>query len=68
VFPAQRKFDLVNFSQIPVYDATPKQKLLISRLCKKLKIKTPIEESLMSKGEAGRMIRQLSMQVKAARR
>ena len=45
-------------------DATPKQKVLITRLCMRLKIVDPLEERPMSKGEAGVQIRILLMQAK----
>jgi len=41
-------------------DATPRQKVVLARLCLKLGIKELLEERLMSKGEAGRLIRELS--------
>lgn len=40
-------------------DATPGQKILIARLCMALKINEPLEERMMSKGDAGILIRRL---------
>ena len=40
--------------------ATPRQRLIITRLCMKLKIKEPLEENVMTMAEAGRMIRELA--------
>ncbi len=48
--------------------ATPKQLLLVTRLCMALKIREPWEERPMSQGEAGRLIRYLLMQKKMKRR
>jgi len=39
--------------------ATARQRLLITRLCMKLKIREPLEERVMSQAEAGRLIREL---------
>ena len=39
--------------------ATARQKLTITRLCMKLKIKEPLEEKPMSMAEAGVLIREL---------
>ena len=39
--------------------ATAKQKLIIARLCMALKMREPVEERRMTKGEAGRLIREL---------
>jgi len=39
--------------------ATPRQKVLITRLCMKLKIRDRLENLPLSKGEAGRLIRRL---------
>jgi len=39
--------------------ATARQRLLITRLCMKLKIKEPLEEKVMTQAEAGRLIREL---------
>ncbi len=39
--------------------AADRQRLLITRLCMKLKIKEPLEERVMTQAEAGRMIREL---------
>ena len=39
--------------------ATARQRLLITRLCMKNKIREPLEEKVMTQAEAGRLIRQL---------
>jgi len=39
--------------------ATARQRLLITRLCMKLKIREPLEEKVMTQAEAGRLIREL---------
>jgi len=39
--------------------ATARQRLLITRLCMKNKIKEPLEEKVMTQAEAGRLIREL---------
>lgn len=39
--------------------ATARQRLLITRLCIKLKIREPLEEKVMTQAEAGRLIREL---------
>jgi len=44
--------------------ATGRQKLLITRLCMKLKIKEPLEERTMTMAEAGRLIRDLGKRIK----
>ena len=43
--------------------ATARQKVAITRLCVALGVKEPIEELPLSKGEAGRIIRQMSKEV-----
>ena len=45
------------------YDATPRQKRTIALLCMALGIKEHLEERPMSKGEAGRLIRELQDQL-----
>ena len=40
--------------------ATARQRLIITRLCMKLKIKEPLEERVMTVAEAGRLIRELA--------
>jgi len=40
--------------------ATARQKLIITRLCMKLKIKEPLEERAMTMAEAGQLVRRLS--------
>jgi len=40
--------------------ATARQRIIITRLCMKLKIKEPLEEKPMTQAEAGRLIRELS--------
>jgi len=40
--------------------ATARQRLIITRLCMKLKIKEPLEERAMTMAEAGRLIRELT--------
>ena len=45
------------------YDATPRQKRTIALLCMALGIKERLEERPMSKGEAGRLIRELQDQL-----
>lgn len=47
--------------------ATARQLLLITRLCMALHITEPVEERVMSMGEAGRLIRQLVQQKKGAK-
>lgn len=44
--------------------ATARQLLIIARLCMALRITEPVEERVMSMGEAGRLIRQLIQQKK----
>jgi hypothetical protein len=44
--------------------ATARQKLIITRLCMALGIRNPLEEQRMSKGEAGRLIRELIARVR----
>ena len=44
--------------------ASAKQKILITRLCMKLKIREPVEERPMSVGEAGVLIRELLAKIK----
>ncbi len=39
--------------------ATARQRLIIARLCMKLKIRELLEEKVMTMAEAGRMIREL---------
>jgi len=39
--------------------ATGRQRLIIARLCMKLKIREPLEEKVMTMAEAGRLIRKL---------
>ena len=39
--------------------ATARQRLMITRLCMKLKIREPLEEKVMTIAEAGRMISEL---------
>jgi len=46
-------------SSMPDYDATPKQKRYIAILCKSLGIRELVEEALMTKGGAGRIISNL---------
>jgi len=48
--------------------ATARQRLLISRLCMKLKIKEPLEERVMTQAEAGRLIRELLWKIAKAQR
>lgn len=48
-------------------DCTAAQCIAIVRLCFALGIKEPLEQRPMSKGEAGRLIRELSAQVRANR-
>lgn len=48
---------------ITIPDATARQKIKIAQLCMALKIREPIEEKPMSKGEAGLMIRKLLVEV-----
>lgn len=48
-------------------DATPRQKIKIAQLCVALKIREPIEEKPMSKGQAGLMIRKLLEEVNYAK-
>ena len=43
--------------------ATARQKVAITRLCIALGVKEPIEELPLSKGEAGRIIRQMSKEL-----
>ena len=43
--------------------ATARQKVAITRLCIALGVKEPIEELPLSKGEAGRIIRQIRKEV-----
>jgi hypothetical protein len=44
--------------------ASDKQRLLIMRLCAKLKIREPLEDKPMTQAEAGRLIRELSKRKK----
>ena len=44
--------------------ATARQKLIITRLCMKLKIEEPLEEKVMTIAEAGRLIRELARRKK----
>ena len=44
--------------------ASDKQRLLIMRLCTKLKIKEQLEERVMTMAEAGQMIRELQRRIK----
>jgi len=46
-------------------DATGRQKTVIAQLCMALKVQEHLEEKPMSKGEAGRLIRKLSENIKA---
>ena len=46
------------------YTASPKQKILITRLCMALGISIPVEQSCMTSGTAGKLIRQLLWEVK----
>lgn len=41
---------------------------MISRLCMALKIRQPLEDVPMSSGEAGRIIREMSKEVKLKRK
>ena len=43
--------------------ATARQKVAITRLCVALGVREPIEELPLSKGEAGRIIRQMGKEV-----
>jgi len=47
--------------------ATPRQRILISRLCMALKVKEPLEEGIMTFGQAGKLISSLEGQVRALR-
>ena len=47
-----------------ITDATARQKVIIARLCMALGIKEEVEQRLMSKGEAGRLIRELLARIK----
>ena len=48
-------------------DATPRQKITITRLCMALKISDPVEQHCMTKGTAGVLIRRLLWEVKIAK-
>ena len=48
-------------------DATPKQKITITRLCMALKISDPVEQKPMSKGVAGQLIRRLLWELKVSK-
>lgn len=48
----------------PPSDATPKQKMVIARLLMALHNHSHLEQQPMTKGEAGRLIRELSSQIK----
>jgi hypothetical protein len=48
--------------------ATPAQCIAICRLCFALGIKEPLEERIASKGEAGRLIRELAVRARANRK
>lgn len=50
------------------YDATGPQKRAITRLSMALGISEPIEEKLMTSGEAGRLIRRLYSQLRARKK
>ena len=47
--------------------ASARQRLLIARLCMKLKIREPVEERPMSVGEAGVLIRELLGRIRSER-
>jgi hypothetical protein len=47
-----------------ITDATARQKVIIARLCMALGIKEEVEQRLMPKGEAGRLIRELLARIK----
>lgn len=49
-------------------DATGVQKVRITQLCMALHIKDALEEIPMTKGEAGRLVRELATQLAARRR
>lgn len=44
--------------------ASDRQRLLIMKLCVRLRIKEPLEERVMTMAEAGRMIRELLRKTK----
>ena len=46
---------------------TPKQLLAISKMCKILHNKKPLEEQVKSQAEAGRLIRELEAEIKFRR-
>lgn len=48
-------------------DYTAAQGIAITKLCMALGIKEPLEEKPMTKGEAGRLIRELAAQCRAQR-
>jgi len=56
------------FSNVVEYDATAAQKIKIGKLSRLLGIKDYIEEAQMTKGEAGRLVRQLYSQLRAKNR
>ena len=47
---------------------TAAQCVAICRLCMRLDIKEPLEQRMMSRGEAGRLVRELAMQAREKRR
>jgi len=55
---------LPDFSNVVEYDATSGQVESITKLCRALGIKSPLEEKKMTFGEAGRLVRKLSIQLK----
>ena len=52
------------FSTVVIYDATATQKVKIGKLASILGIKEQIEDRPMTKGEAGRKLRELYAQVR----
>jgi len=53
---------------MPEYDATGKQKVAITKLSAALGIKEPIEETPMTSGDAGRLVRELYAKLRVRRR
>ena len=48
--------------------ASPKQRVVISRLCMALRVKEPLEDGPISIGEAGRLIREMGEELTLRRR
>lgn len=58
-FPVTKKLMKQSQSAQLYEPATARQRIVITRLCMKLKIREPLEEKVMSQAEAGRLIRDL---------